>query len=218
MAPYKSGLCGIGAHEGDNPKNRWGNSLPTCTCTSQQCACDCHKKLDQMFEMTGQPRITLNFSSYTPDKGGFVMPDWNEIAKERVSSRINGTATAPRRIESADPATVPATIRRDYADTPSGRMAPGKLEDYVKEACDDWWANFPLSFCSPAWVCDWILDHKLVEKRPSEGAVNSVFNRWEKIGFAVIARKPVRFQGYTQRGVELTLEGCKEAALIRKRR
>jgi hypothetical protein len=36
-----------------------------------------------------------------------------------------------------------------------------------------------------------------------------VFKRWERIGFAVIDRKPTRFSRYTEDGVKLGLEVLK---------
>lgn len=207
LTKYKSGFCGIGAHEGTNPRNVNSHPVPTCLMW-QTCACPCHETFDQMAQLSETIRSANNFSSYTPDKGDFIMPSPTELALQRASSNAT-PSTAPEWLESPDPINVPATLARSYADTPSGRSAPGELESQVKWACDVWRVDQEGKACTPGWVSAEI-GKKYGIKPPSVGAIDAVFNRWLKIDFAVIAKKPTRFVSYTQLGIELTLDGCKE--------
>lgn len=50
-------------------------------------------------------------------------------------------------------------------------------------------------------------------KAPSTGAVSAVFVRWEKIGFAKIGTRPVRFLDYTDAAREKGLNALKEEAV-----
>lgn len=216
LGKYKSGACGIGCHEGENPKNMFGRPLPTCT-SWQTCNCKCHLTYDQMFAMTNQERLLVNHSSYVPDHSSFVMPDPEELALARVSSMGGGptTPSAPRIVPSELPDAVPATIERTFGQTPTGRAAKGELEAQVKWACDDWLIEHStleeqeLHRCTPVYVSEEI-GRKYGIKNPSVGAIDAVWKRWVKIRFATTATKPTRFVGYTVDGVRLTLEGCKD--------
>lgn len=206
--PYKSGLCDIGCHEGDNPKNFRGQALPTCTSGSEGCSCECHKKFDEMFSMTGQERTVVNFSGYVPDKGSFVMPDLAQLALDR---KLSDETRPVEIIASPVPDLVPTGIEQKFSSTPTGRAARGELEQMVDRVCRDWAVDQEDFPCRVTYVADQIERREGI-KRPSEGAINAVFERWQKIGYAIIERKPNRFVSYTDAAREHGLLRLKELA------
>jgi hypothetical protein len=214
MKPYITGLCGIGCHEGDAPKNILGHALPTCM-NLDSCNCSCHVLYTTMFHEVDRPRTPVDNSGYVPDRGRFVMPDLDELAKERMLSSLNGS-NPPEIIESRAPDRIPSTMKRTFAPTSSGVSAKGELEAKVLEVCNDWALLQPSFKCLPAYISDTIqVIHNC--KPPSVGAIGAVFDRWVAIGFADCRRKPVRFEGFTEQGVKLGLEGCKEKARLLKK-
>jgi len=168
-----------------------------------------------MFQMSGMDRQVVDNSGYSPEHGGFWMPTLEERARMAVLSKSSGPV-APRVEESPLPDAVPATIVRTFTPTNTGRAAPGELELWVKQHCDIWLVEkYPFP-CTPAWLSEEIGKTQGI-KPPSVGAISAVFERWVKIDFASIAKKPTRFEGYTSNGITLGLEGCK-AKLKAKRR
>ena len=205
----KSGFCSVGSCEGTAPKAPSGRALKTCMFW-QTCTCKCHETFDFMFKASGMPRMPVDNSGYVPEHGGFVMP----TLEERIAESILSTpvpAMAPVIIESPLPDAVPATVRRTFTPTASGRAARGELESWVKDACDVWIVEQENVFCTPAYLAEEI-GRKEGIKPPSVGAISAVFERWVKMDFAVIEKKPTRFTGYTEQGVKLGLDGCKEKA------
>jgi hypothetical protein len=78
----------------------------------------------------------------------------------------------------------------------------------VKTACDVWLVESYSFPCTPAWLAEEIAAAQAI-KAPSVGAISAVFERWIKLGFAVIEKKPTRFVSYTDEGIKLGLEGLK---------
>lgn len=212
---YRTGLCAIGACEGKNPKNFRGEPLPTCQAWDT-CSCGCHEEFDKLFELSDMDRTAVNNSSYAPPERTFWMPSIEDRVVMRESS-TNGPATAPTRIESPVPDTVPATLVRAYAPTPSGRSARGELESWVKETCDVWLVEKVATPCTPTWISVEIGRSQGI-KDPSVGAIAAVFDRWTRIGFALVEKKPTRFVKYTEEGIRLTLQGCYERERLSKKR
>jgi hypothetical protein len=209
LTKYVSGFCGIKACEGTIPLNVNGNALPTCKMW-QTCACDCHLEYDKMFSMTNTERIAVNNSKYEPASHAWIMPDWDELALARLSSNPVA-ATAPGVIKSELPDEIPATVSREWTPTPTGRAARGELESQIKWACDVWMVDKDPEFCTLSHVSEEIGKHYGI-RPPSLGAIDAAWKRWVLIGFANIATKPIRFESYTEEGIKLTLEGCKERA------
>jgi hypothetical protein len=174
-----------------------------------------------MFQMSEMERMLVDNSTFKPERPTFWMPNPVDLAASRISSN-DGAASAPTIIESPAPDLVPATMARTFAPTATGRAAKGELEAQVKEACDVWLIDHPTMPqrqarpCTPPWVSEEI-GHKYGIKNPSVGAIDAVWKRWALIGFAVIEKKPTRFVKYTEEGIRLTLEGCKERARRQKR-
>jgi hypothetical protein len=170
---------------------------------------------DQMFAMADRPREVVDNSGWHPPKGEFWMPTPEERMAIIASSRPHAP-DAPVLVESPLPGAVPATIRRSFTPTATGRAARGELELWVKEQCDIWIVEQDGNLCTPVILSEEIGRAQGI-KPPSVGAISAVFDRWVAIGFAVIDKKPVRFTSYTEEGIRLGLEGCKDKAKRAKR-
>lgn len=214
ISKIRTGFCSSGFHEGSKGLTYNGNNAPTCTYW-KTCPCDCHKQFDAMYSMVGKERIAQNNSGYVAHQD-FVQPwrDGPAVSDDPVAPvRVN----APVVIQSELPGVIPATLGRDYGPTATGRTARGELEAWVKKTCDGWLVDTQdkdsryVRPCSPQYVSEEIAEREGV-KPPSVGAIDAVYKRWEEIGFAKIERKPTRFVAYTELGIQLTLEGCKEKA------
>lgn len=214
ITKYPNGYCAKKWCEGANPKDWKGNPAPTCK-SWRTCPCTCHTMYDMMYSQTGRPRDIVNNSEYRPPKGEFWMPSPEERMEMIASSREHHD-DAPVIVESPLPDAVPATVKRSYAPTASGRAARGELESWVKDECDIWLVEDDGNPCTPAYLAA-IIARKQGIKEPSVGAINAVFERWVKLGFAEISKKPTRFERYTEQGVRLGLEGCKDKAKRAKR-
>lgn len=211
-----TGFCGMGQHEGTRPRSYSGLPMKTCERTysnrwkSWDCICKCHKDLDMLFEMSGMPRVIQVNPEYIPVTVSIVMP----TLEERAARFKTKDVVPPRVVESALPDRVPATIERRFAPTASGRAGRGELELLVKKECDQWVLDNPEESCTPSYISERIA-HDLGIKAPSVGAISAVFDRWTKLGFALIGKKPTRFVGYMPDGVKYGLEGLKDKARIK---
>lgn len=214
ISRIKTGFCSSGFHEGTKGKTYNEKPAPTCTFW-KTCPCDCHKQYDQMFSMVGKERVVQNNSDYMPHNE-FVQP-WTDPVTYAPDPVTTGAVNTPTIIQSELPDHVPATVARSYGPTPTGRAARGELEAWVKAVCDGWIVDTKdkdLRYaqpCTPQYVSEEIADREGI-KAPSVGAIDAVFKRWVDIGFAVVEKKPTRFVRYTEEGIKLTLEGCKQKA------
>lgn len=163
-----------------------------------------------MFEMSDMERILVDKSEYKAPERTFWMPS-DDPDYWKPSPSNGDSITAPVLVESPAPDAVPATLRRAFAPTATGRAARGELELWVKEACDVWIVEKYDFNCTPAWLAEEIGRAKAI-KDPSVGAISAVFERWVKLGFAIIEKKPTRFLRYTEDGVRLGLEQMKARA------
>ena len=209
ISKYKTGFCAKGWCEGKNPKTFSGAPAPTCR-SWKTCGCSCHDMLDMLYASTGQPREVVNSSDYKPDTGAFKMPTPEERVALHAASN-GATGNHPTLVESPLPEAVPATVRRTYTPTATGRAARGELESWVKEQCDIWIVEAEEFPCTPAYLSEEIGRVQGI-KPPSVGAISAVFERWVKMGFANIEKKPTRFVSYTADGIRLGLDGCKDKA------
>lgn len=206
VLPMITGFCSSGWHEGDEATNYAGKPAPTCK-FYLTCPCKCHVELDKMFNMAEKMRELVNRSEYVPDLGGFVIPEWSAY---HMSSSDNDTDTPPV-LESPAPGIVPASLARDFGPTATGRAARGELESWVKSKCDEWKIEEYQFDCTPKWIAEEI-STDLGIKAPSVGAISAVFERWEKLGFAKVGKKPTRFFDYTEDGIKLGLDKMKANA------
>lgn len=206
LLKMKTGFCFNGWCEGTKAKDWRGNPVPTCQYI-ETCPCSCHDKLSKLFEMTDTERIVVESSGYTPPHRTYWMPSDDPLSPLSTSNRPD----APVLLESPAPDVVPPTIARPFSITPTGRAARGQLELWVKIECDAWLVDDPGELCTPSYLATQIARAQAIDP-PSVGAISAVFDRWAKLGFALIGKKPTRFVGYTPDGVKLGLERMKEQA------
>lgn len=188
-----TGYCGNGQCEGTKPVNHLGEPLPVCHFW-EKCPCLCHYRLDELFKMTGQERRYVPNDKYIPKKSTFVMPepadldplggpvgDDGPVAPVTVQEPVAANVAAP---------VTPLVERRG----PSGRSSPGGLEARVWAACRELSGDI-----TPKAVSEFIADRWSIPL-PSAGAIREVFIRWDKLGYATWAKKPIRFTGFKGEG------------------
>lgn len=155
-------------------------------------------------------RIPVDKSNYHPDTHIFWMPSDDDTVPSNGSSDDTLPDT-PEPLESPVAANVAPSMAHSFTATPTGRAARGQLEDWVKKQCDIWLIegyHFP---CTPVWISTEIGHDEGVEP-PSVGAISAVFDRWVKLGFAVVDKKPTRFSRYTEEGLRIGLDAMKARA------
>jgi hypothetical protein len=199
---YPSGYCNSynkdAQHEGTKPKNVRGMPLKTCPMW-QTCPCECHYNLDTLFASVGKTREEeVPNPEYMTPKAEFRMPAVPDPIEHAPAVSEDGV-TSPPDLEhplgaASSQSTAPLASRR----TPTGRAARGGLEAQVWEACRRW-ADMPSHahiLCTPKLTAEDIAE-KYKIPTPSSGAIAAVWDRWEKLGFAEQAKKPLRFTGFT---------------------
>lgn len=226
-APYRTGFCGIGLHEGTSPVGVSGGPLKVCV-EWMLCACPCHEELTTMFEMTGMERMPQQNPKYSPPKSTFKMPLPHHVEAEPIiprtpSNDLESTlgVVGPEALERPGASIVPPMVARSFEPTATGRAARGELEAWVREATDTWTVESKLDpnwqeVCTPEWIA------KEVSKKhgvnlPSTGAITAVLVRWTELDFCSTEKKPTRFTGYTESGLEFGLEQLKARAKLKKR-
>lgn len=197
LLPFLTGFCDSGWHEGHKVDK------PTCKFWVT-CPCECHAQLSIMMEMTGQERTLVDNSTFRP-KDTFVRVSLTEAVQTSLAANPK-VSIAP----SPAPGIVPQVVTKEFAPTPSGRAGRGQLESWVRQVTDEWAVEGGPN-CTPSFVSERIARRHGISP-PSSGAVDAVFKRWTKIGFAVIETKPTRFARYTEDGVNLGLEVLKARA------
>lgn len=208
----KSGFCSIGHHEGGRYPGPSGKLNKTCTMIDS-CTCDepnCHLFFNKLFNDSGMERVAVDNSGYEPGHLGFVLPEPEIVAAPSVLSTV-GVPDTPDALESVAPGLVPPRKRHAYDPTQSGRAARGQLEDQVNEVCSTWVVEQIKLPCTPVYISEEIARKEGI-KAPSTGAIAAVFDRWERIGYAVIGKKPTRFLQYTEDAIEHGLDWIKERA------
>lgn len=166
--------------------------------------------------MSGQPRQLVDNSEYVLPKR-YWMPSPEERAAMHAAASNGHGDTETVVIESPLPEAVPVTLRRVFTPTPTGRAGRGELETWVKEACDEWIIEKYERPCTPLWIAEWIVRHKGVVTQ-SQGAINAVFERWIKLRFAIIEKKPTRFLQYSEEGIRRGLDALKIQTKMTARR
>lgn len=206
---YISGFCGIGSHEGSKRISPSGKPLKTCT-LYEQCKCDhptCHSFFDRMFAEAGLPRIAVDNSGYHVEDAGFIRPTPTIVEATPILSSGNA-ALEPGTLESVAPGIAPPVKRAEYGPTASGRAARGQLEAQVNSTCTTWVVDEIKYACTPKYISEEIAKSEGI-KPPSTGAITAVLERWTKIGYATMEKKPTRFTGFTEKAVQLGLEELK---------
>lgn len=214
---FCSGFCNNNGKplqcEGTKPRSFSGQALKTCPMW-QTCPCECHLRLDEMFTMTGLERKYIPNPDYDPPHDEFVMPYVPDPVPDPDAVTVGGVMTPPDLEHPLDargaPAAAPLASRR----TDTGRAARGGLEAQVWEAL-----NYLMSedvSLTPKAVGEYIRE-KYTIPTPSSGAINAVWDRWEKIEYATQAKKPNRFLGFTGEGTWEELQRIKARTKTVKR-
>lgn len=205
LMKIKTGYCNMGQCEGTKPKGNKDKPLPTCSAFTL-CACKCHAEIDEMFKITEMERIEVVNPEYIPERVEFNIFDYLKTPEDEVpfsDVRVNGDGRLEQPVAATTaPAVAPLTTRR----TDTGRAARGGLEAQVLEQCQVFAAGNIEA--TPKMIAEIIAD-KYKIPTPSTGAIGAVFNRWESLGFAKQARKPVRFTGFTGDGTWVELSQLK---------
>lgn len=217
MSKYMTGFCQNKFCEGTRPVTPSGKPAKVCTFI-EKCGCECHVKISKMFEMTNTDRIILQNPDYVPyDSGIYEFLESYEKMKAEVlpSMRAVKALIEETPVTTADGAIITGLARsgRTFEPTKRGRAA-GQLEDEIRGVCNRFLqGEFPdEEMCTPKFVAQKITEETNTEKTPSIGAIGAAFDRWEKIGFAIIKKGPVRFVSFTVEGMTLGLEAMKQKA------
>lgn len=203
--------------EGTKPRNWKGDPLPTCRMV-EICEHECHKLLDKMFSDAGVPRVVQSNPEYRPQSTTFWLPSWD--ARSDVAALESGTGMDTQPYASSPAAAnVAAPVARPATRTPTGRKARGQLEYEVLAICREWSQGvWEWEHCTPKVVSERIGKVNSAEP-PSVGAIGAIFDRWEKLGFARQAKKPVRFLEFVDSdGSDAALDRIKAELKYRTKR
>lgn len=199
---FASGFCQMGKHEGNKPRNLDGTPARTCK-LFMSCGCKCHEQIDQMFKMAGMDRIFIENPEWKPNFIPFNPDDYVSSKDSFSSGGVDGPDDMER--PPAGRVDTPArTLTERRTDT--GRAARGGLEaqvfQQVRKLVDAGFGGDNL--ITPKILADMIREEYKIPT-PSTGAINAVFERWNTLGFATTAKKPVRFVSFTGKGTWVEL-------------
>lgn len=205
---FVTGFCANKQCEGTKPKaSVTGTPMKTCDFW-ETCPCKCHAQITEMYELAGMdrepPEQSAEYLAWVREqRHQFVVPSLYDSDPMEPLSSPDGTdtpdaderpvATPPNGAQDPTSAPAPVVPVPSFAPTPTGRRARGQLEYDVLAVCIDFAANvYEWEICTPKLVAERI--GKINETEPpSTGAINAVWDRWEKLGFAVQDKKPSRF-------------------------
>ena len=212
-----SGYCNEhdkpGQHEGQRPKNYRGRPLKTCP-NLDKCPCQCHYQVEKMFKLTGMERQDMSNPEYVPEHSEFVMP----IVPDPVTGTValvSGDPLDPSALEDAyTPPPVATQTPLAQRRTPLGYAGRGALEAQVwdcsrtliKEGVE------VTTLVASTWI-----ESKYKVPPPSRGAIQAVWERWVKLEYAELGKKPVRFVRFTQDDTWERLERIKSSGKTKKK-
>lgn len=205
-----SGFCSVGFHEGTSPKSPSGKPCKVCT-DYEGCPCDCHHRITKMCEASGITRTPYQNPQYKPYKSGIF--EFLETYRQDAAVELLAGGASTHRVVEEKPFTTPdgtevAGLRvsgRSFEPNARGRGS-GQLEDQVRQVVNRYMTGEFSELCTPKFV-SLVIDP---DNPPSVGAIGAVFDRWEKMGFAIIERNPIRFMTLTVDGLTKGLEQMKE--------
>lgn len=200
--PWISGHCGNGNCEGTKNLSPGGALYQSCSGAYgggfgsgvvAVCQCRCHRELDD---------IKAFIAEQLGEEAAAAIP---QRTASLPASVVTPTAKATVSVQHA-PSTVAPTdggLPPDHPDdtpgtTESGRRVRGSLDYEVKRACDYWITTYGDAPLTPK-ICAGLIDE---DSPPSTGAIDAVWRRWVRIGFATMGSSPVHFAGYTEVGIE----------------
>lgn len=206
----KTGFCANKQCEGTKPVSPSGAPMKVCDAW-EDCACDCHEMVTQMYKMADLPREEPQQSAeYLAAVSARHMATARMLAEVQADmmaraplSRFGGIMAPPPDEGTLSDAvdTTAGTLETGYhgtvtprfVTTPTGRRARGQLEYDVLTVCGEFSRDvYEWDLCTPKLVAERIGKMHDTEP-PSTGAINAVWDRWEKIGFAQQGRKPSHF-------------------------
>lgn len=231
----KSGFCANGQCEGTKPTSPSGQPMKICE-DWLDCACECHAMVTKMYEMAEMerqpPEQTAAYLAESHRRHAETQALLDSLAYDRtvpsVPSYADGTGDHPLdERPSQSPVGAPGdtletgyhgTVTPRFAPTDTGRRARGQLEYDVLKICDEYVHDvYDWDLCTPRLVAERI--GKINETEPpSTGAINAVWDRWEKIGFAVQGKKPSHFSHFEMDGSLQTLAMLKDRIKRDKKR
>lgn len=197
MPSLKTGQCKAGWHEGTKPRTSEGIPIQVCRLW-QQCPCDCHENITAMFSAADSERELLDNPDYMPKPPPYYVPvfgvDYGIPKPLPTAVSSDGVVTEGPSAYGTDGVT-------------GGR---GALEIAVLGICRSLEPTFEETYTTK-WIAEQVAD-KFTCKTPSTGAIQAVLERWVKIGFAIMGKKPVRFIAITPEGEKDGLELMKARA------
>lgn len=207
MSAYKTGFCGMGQHEGTAPVAYNGKPMKVCV-AYEICTCSCHEKFNSMYKMANTERRVHQNPNYEP----VMHPSYAEYfsESEELLGTPMGAGSTTTRVMEKPSETAPGLLEsaRSFTVTPSGYRQRGQLEVEVQQVCNRAMMGEFDEHCTPQFIAQQIDP----DNPPSTGAIGAVFNRWERIGYAKIHRKPLYFQHLTVEGMRDGLEALKRKA------
>lgn len=90
----------------------------------------------------------------------------------------------------------------------SGRRRRGQLESMVDTLCKTWLVIGTAVLMPEDCTAEWLTERAAAMDglETSSGAVAAILHRWERMGYAQIRKKPLRFIGFTAHGLEVGFE------------
>lgn len=167
-----------------------------------------------MYEMAKTPRVPVPNPDYIPYESGIMA-----FIEELNSGNMDETAPS---LKVTEPKEVPleaaptlALSAKSFAPTATGYRAPGQLENEIRDVCNRYMMGEfeDGTACTPKFIQQTISS----EPEPSVGAIGQAFKTWERIGFAVIDKSPMRFVRFTADGMRFGLDEMKRRAKGQRR-
>lgn len=210
-------------HEGTKPVSPTGVALPTCTLWDS-CGCECHEQISKMYADIGMdrepPEQSHAFLEFVRTQAAEF--DTNQTPLDPVYDALSSPGGVDVPLGDEEPSTTPVRPAYDapappvpalpapaFIPTPTGRRARGQLEYDVLQVCKEYTQSiWDWSACTPKVVAERIGKMNATEP-PSTGAINAVWDRWERLKFATQDKKPSRFVKFLGEGTPTELDRLK---------
>lgn len=207
-----SGFCGNGLHEGTSPKSIWGTPQKVCVILGHdgeaRCNCKCHKDIDEMYEKAGMPRVPQQNPEWKPPPRQDLSYVWDR-SSDPTQPGAEPVAYEPGASPGDGGIVLESPRYADADPTPSGTRRRGQLEEEVQRICVGYLKGEYSSDEDGYMTTKHIATLIDADSPPSSGAIHAVLLRWEKIGYAVLNRKPLEFSLVTPDGMKMGLQAMK---------
>lgn len=201
-AKLKTGYCSAGNHDGCKARTvtPWFGKIWLCPCTCHEPTTKEEKMIASAIEMGINPAdLGLEVPSNAPVVVRTQSPLLPPLPPVIGNKENRKTEVLP---------VIPPDDEVNFNST-AGRAAKGELEYRVKRVCDEFVSGALVTekgVLTPVIIADRINP----DNPPSSGAIGAVFDRWQAMGFAETARKPVRFIRYTDDALRYGLQQMKK--------